>query len=80
MEVKRTSTLRLDARLMMDRWRSLFLCAGVNSGREAALSMAADKKRIKRQSGKNIRAVCKCHFAQGHTVTHNRGTTYYFEV
>lgn len=38
-----TGTLRLDARLMMDRWRSLFLCAGVNSGREAALSTAAER-------------------------------------
>ena len=36
-------TLRLEAKLMMDRWRSLFLCAGVSSGREAALSTAADK-------------------------------------
>lgn len=32
------STLRLDARLMMERWRSLFLCAGVSSGSVAALS------------------------------------------
>lgn len=32
------STFRLDARLMMERWRSLFLWAGVSSGREAALS------------------------------------------
>lgn len=43
---------------MMDRWRSLFLCAGVNSGREPALSTAADNKRIKRENEKNIPEQC----------------------
>lgn len=38
---KKIQTLTLEAKLMIDRWRSLFLCAGVNSGREAALSTAA---------------------------------------
>lgn len=33
-----SGTLRLEARLMMDRCRSLFLCAGVNSGSVAARS------------------------------------------
>lgn len=45
-------TLRLDARLMMDRWRSLFRCAGVNSGREAALSAAADTHQLKKRKKK----------------------------
>lgn len=42
---------------MMDRWRSLFLCAGVNSGREAALSTAADRnirRKKKNHKGENI--------------------------
>lgn len=47
------STLRLEARLMMDRWRSLFLCAGVNSGREAALSTAADKNMKRKKKKKS---------------------------
>lgn len=38
---------------MMDRWRSLFLCAGVNSGSEAALSTVADKD-MKSCKRKNI--------------------------
>lgn len=41
---EKKQTLRLEAKLMIDRWRSLFLCAGVNSGREAALSAARKKK------------------------------------
>lgn len=32
------TTFRLEARLMIDRWRSLFFWAGVSSGSEAALS------------------------------------------
>lgn len=35
-ELKRT--FRLEARLMIERWRSLFFWEGVNSGSEAALS------------------------------------------
>lgn len=45
----KTLTLRLEAKLMIDRWRSLFLCAGVNSGREAALSTAARMEKGERQ-------------------------------
>lgn len=39
-------TFRLEARLMIDRWRSLFFWGGVNSGSEAALS--------ERQKGENV--------------------------
>lgn len=35
---KAMTTFRLEARLMIDRWRSLFLWAGVSSGSEAVLS------------------------------------------
>lgn len=47
-EIKTESnrTFRLEARLMIDRWRSLFFWGGVNSGSEAALS--------ERQKGENI--------------------------
>lgn len=68
---------------MMDRWRSLFRCAGVNSGREAARSTSADKHQFNKKKShweKYTTVTCKCPFVEGETVTHNRDTTYYFEV
>lgn len=77
-KTEKEQTLRLEAKLMIERWRSLFLCAGVNSGREAALSAGA-RNRMRKNSHSNV-SVCKCHFAAGQRVTHNPRTTYYFEV